>query len=678
MTVPIEEKLRKDPAFAVGLLLFMLGTHYEETLFDDGRAILEDMGKLYHKKGYLTDNQISCAVKKLRPYIVSPDELLDIAPEGIYDPERGCVCKNGPISTHADSGPEKQQENNLLRAELIGNRLSITFPYDPDMVGRVKAVPGRVWISTVRAWQAPISEEAIALLRGWGFWIDPEADKWKDDRTAPVIIDNKDFEIPGFNCTLRPYQLEGVQILDKWGGRALLGDDMGLGKTPQAIGYLQLHPEDRPAVIACPATLKYHWADKIDEWMTFGKVVNIIDGRYNPEAGPLPEADIHIINYDILDITKKCHNCKGTKKVDGNKCRVCSGTGTVTKCRPDLLGITPAIYIADESHYCKSPETQRTRAHLHLAAVCPKVIELTGTPADDKIADLFTQIKAVKPDLFPNFFRFGKRYCGAEHNGFGWSFTGASNTKELHDILRASVMIRRKKADVLPELPEKVKAVIPFELSNRREYDRALVDFVGWVRDNKGKEAADTAGRAEALARMETLKQLILKGKLDQCIRWVEDFLECGEKLVLFADHRYVIDKVMKHFGDIAVKVVGGMKPKDRHEAVKAFQEDDAIRLFVGSKAAKEGVTLTEASNVAFLELWWNPSFHSQAGDRVLRIGQESDSVTEWYLLGRDTVEEGIAAMVDAKAQNLSKALDGKDVERWDLLGELLKNMEGL
>jgi SWI/SNF-related matrix-associated actin-dependent regulator 1 of chromatin subfamily A len=274
--------------------------------------------------------------------------------------------------------------------------------------------------------------------------------------------------------------------------------------------------------------------------------------------------------------------------------------------------------------------------------------------------------------LFPNEWVYYQRYCKAHHNGYGWDFSGADHTEELHKLLVDSIMLRRLKKDVLKDLPDKVRSFIPIELTNTKEYFEAESNFVAYIRRIKGREAAIKASAAEALASIEGLKQLAVTGKLNGVINWIKNFLEVDGKLVVFATHKFVIDKLMEEFKDIAVKVDGSVTGSERQSAVDQFQTQEHIRLFVGNiKAAGVGLTLTAASNVAFIELPWTPGDLVQAEDRCHRIGQKY-SVNIHYLLALRTIEERIVKILDSKRKVLDAVLDGIKTDDESLLTALI------
>lgn len=270
---------------------------------------------------------------------------------------------------------------------------------------------------------------------------------------------------------------------------------------------------------------------------------------------------------------------------------------------------------------------------------------------------------------------YGSKNCNLRNDGFGWKYDGATNTKELHELLK-SVMIRRLKKDVLKDLPPKTRAFVPMELENRSEYVTAEQNFIEFIREEKGRAAAEKASHAEYLVKISTMKQLAAHGKLNNVISWIRDFLEVEDKLVVFAHHKAVITRLMEEFGDIAVKIDGSVTGEHRQTAVDRFQEDPEIKLFIGNlKAAGVGITLTAANNAAIIELPWSPGDLVQVEDRLHRIGQE-ENVTIHYLLAEDTVDEHIASILDKKAEVLKAVLDGKAVDEENLLTELINIYE--
>ena len=667
--------------------------------------------------------------------------------------------------------------------------IKITFSYDVETLHKVRGLPRRRYHKNSRSWSVPISESTIQKLISWKFTLSDTLAQYitmmRCEQTE--IIESG---IPGLKGEPYPFQMEGIALIESYGGRVLLADEMGLGKTIQTLGWLQMHPRKRPVIIVVPAYLKLNWKKELEKWLPNPKVT-LLKGK-TPHK--LHDPEIVIINYDILHswnsalrklnpevlVTDECFPAgtkistpNGEKNIEnlsiGDEVYNAIGIGTVqqigkrkvtqtvklhlsngksiettenhpfftnegwmsaenlkgkflfaksniykdrnkerqkeikfsknvrverveiqkrpnnkqsSKCTVYNLQVSkhPSYFtegfLVHNCYYYKSDRAKRTKAVKALAKGIPHIIALSGAPIENRPIEIYNASKIIQPDIFPNKWRFAKRYCDARYDGFGWNFSGASHISELHMILKTSIMIRRKKKDVLKDLPAKTWAFVPIELNNIKEYNKAERDFISWVAENKGEEAADKVSNVQAIASIETLKQLAVRGKLDGAIDWIKDFILSGKKLVTFATHRFVIDELMKEFGQQAVKIDGRVSMQNRDKAVDAFQNDPDVKLFIGNiEAAGLGITLTAASDVAFLELPWTPGKLEQASDRVHRIGQ-TDKVTVYYLLAGDTIEEKIAHIIDHKRKVLDKVLDGKDTEQESLLTELIKQFE--
>lgn len=523
----------------------------------------------------------------------------------------------------------------MKTTKLENKKIEIKFRFDygsPEFsktVNLLKAeLNGRVWNPEKKCWIADLNEENIKALSSWGFDIDPLLQIWLKDAETPLTKKKKKIEIKGLKKPLFNYQQEGVEFIEALQGRALIGDEMGLGKTIQAIAYLELHPELRPAIVICPASVKYNWEKEINNWITSNSDTKVMQGR----NGGSISSDIIIINYDIV---------AGRLK--------------------ELKELKPKCIILDEVHMTKNSKAQRTKAIIDLCKGVKHILALSGTPIISRPIEFYNILKILDPSMFPSKTRFGERYCGLKYNGFAWDYSGATNTEELHTKLNNRIMIRRKKSEVLKDLPPKIRSIVPLEI-DMDEYNKYEVDA-----ENKG---------IEAMVQIEQLKQIAAESKMDQAKKWISDFLESGEKLVVFAWHTKILDLIEEEFKNISVRVDGSTPQKTRQEIVEAFQNDPKIKLFIGNiKAAGIGITLTAASNTCFLELGWTPGEHVQAEDRVHRIGQK-DNVTAWYLVAKGTIEQKIMDMLEKKSQTLDQVLDGKSVGEESIFNELLKTLK--
>lgn len=471
---------------------------------------------------------------------------------------------------------------------------------------------------------------------------------------------------------LYDFQKIGVKFVERKKGRALIADEQGLGKTVQALSFLYRNLDALPALIVCPSSLKINWRRETKKWLKCS--VLIIKGK-TPE--PIGNYAVTIINYDIVDAWKRELIERGFKTL-----------------------------VLDEAHYIKNSKAQRTKAVKMVAKYSKNLVALTGTPIENRPVEIYNIVHLIKPTLFPNFWQFAQRYCGAQRTRFGWDFTGATHTKELHEILKLHVMIRRKKADVLKELPAKQICTVPLSIDNRNEYNAAEKNFIEYVGakyekdvrslaeniskdveafkkmgidlidedviQQKKMEKMEKVSNAPMLTQIEILKQLAVKGKMKQVIDWITDFLESGEKLVVFAIHKVVVQELMEKFGKIAVKIDGSSTQSQRQNAVDLFQKNPDVKLFVGNiKAAGVGITLTASSNAAMIQFPWSPAEIQQAADRVHRITQ-TKQVTIYNLVGVNTIEEEIIKLLDKKQEVIGQVLDGTNSSETTVLTELI------
>ncbi len=445
------------------------------------------------------------------------------------------------------------------------------------------------------------------------------------------------------------YQVEDAKQIATFGGRCLLANSMGLGKSLTSLLYAHNHPQLRPMVIVCPASLKWQW--ELECNTHFNMLAEVLEGTKPPKGKYLPNYPIVILNYDILY----------------------AWVDWLTKLKPKLL-------ILDESHFLASRSSRRSRVTKKFAKNIPHIVALSGTPLVNRPAELWQTLHILRPDLYPTFWPFGQAHCAPHKAPWGWTFQGATRLNKLHRDLSGTLMIRRTKEEVLKDLPEKIREVVPFKLDKAAmgEYSLAERDFVGWLKEHAPGRVS-RAVRAERLVQLGYLKRLAGVLKLDQVIDWVQDFLEAEDgKLVLFTVHKRVINALEERFKGVCVKVDGSVSLKDRQKAVQQFERKEKTRLFLGNmKAAGVGLNLTVASNVAFCELGWTPGGHAQAEDRCHRIGTKS-TVTVSYLIAKGTIEQSLVKLLQQKQEVLSKTLDGQgragDLDIFDLLSaELLR-----
>ena len=223
------------------------------------------------------------------------------------------------------------------------------------------------------------------------------------------------------------------------------------------------------------------------------------------------------------------------------------------------------------------------------------------------------------------------------------------NLDELSQQLYQRCMIRREKAKVLTQLPDKTRTDLYVEISNREEYALAAADLAEYLRQYTECTDRDIRRkmRMEALVKFMTLRALSAKGKVKQAVDFIRVFLASGKPLILFCSLHEIVDQICKAFPE-AVTVTGRDNAISKQHSVDAFQAGAAKLIVCSIKAAGVGLTLTASSNVAFVELPWTYADCCQCEDRAHRIGQK-DNVTCYYLLGENTIDQTLYQLIYKK-----------------------------
>jgi len=420
---------------------------------------------------------------------------------------------------------------------------------------------------------------------------------------------------------------------------------MGLGKTLEALKWLRQNPKLKPAVVVCPASLKWVWETEAS--MHLGMRSEILNGQKPPKRGFIGKHPLIIINYEILQYWLEY-----------------------------LQRLNLQVLLLDECHYIKNLRANRTKAVRKLAKRIPHIIGIGGTPLTNRPSELWPILNLIRPDHFGSLWSYRWRYCNPIRKPWGWEYKGANNLKELHRKLNSLMMIRRLKKDVLSELPDKTRQIIPMDIDNRNEYQEALNNFVTWL-TRKSTVKAERAKRAEQLVQMGYLKRLSAELKMKFVLQWIDDFLEESDgKLVLGAIHKNIIRQVHSRYKHISVVADGSVTGKKRKFVIQTFQKNKSIRLLVGNiDVIGLGHTLTAASTGALLEIPWTPAKAIQFEDRIHRIGQKK-VVMIYYLIAKDTIEEKLCELLQKKQAILSATLDGKkQINKLEIFDELQKEL---
>lgn len=335
--------------------------------------------------------------------------------------------------------------------------------------------------------------------------------------------------------------------------------------------------------------------------------------------------------------------------------------------------------LVSNCHYIANRTTKRYKNTKALCRNVPYRIGVSGTALVNRPAELWPICNILRPDLFPAFHPFAERYCAPRFEAWGWDYSGAAHLDELHAFLRQHLMIRRLKKDVLSELPQKQRFVVPMPLSNPKEYHAATRDFFGWLQSTN-PAAVLGARRAESLAKVQYMKHLAARLKMPAVTAWIEDYLAgSGEKLLVFGVHRDVLGQLHEKWKGASVLINGDVTGRARQAAVDAFNNDPRVRLcFANIQAGGVGWSCKATHTTAFVELGWTPGGHTQAEDRTHGVGRgvAGKRTQSFYLVAHGTIEEKLCRLIQKKQGTLDAVLDGKhSATDLNLFDELMREI---
>ena len=338
--------------------------------------------------------------------------------------------------------------------------------------------------------------------------------------------------------------------------------------------------------------------------------------------------------------------------------------------RREIADFNPDLLILDEAHYIKNHKSKRGAILKDLSKNfnCDRVWLLTGTPIANRPMDYYNLLSIIDSPVANNWVHYAKTYCEGmrfkKGGKYVWVTKGASNLGELSTKTKRTIL-RRKKEDVL-DLPEKLITPVYLELQNEVGYKSVWEDYM-----TKRKLEGKKGNPAKDIVEMTLLRSFIAMETVPYTVEKTEEALELNKKVIIFCNFNDEMDYFLRHFGNKAVSVRGGMTDKQKQMSVDRFQEDDSCMVFVGQiKAAGVGLTLTKAEIVIMNSLDWVPGTHEQAEDRAYRIGQK-ETVNIYYMLIDDTIDTLVWHILNEKKKVIGTIM-GED----DIITEFLNRTE--
>jgi SNF2 family DNA or RNA helicase len=412
----------------------------------------------------------------------------------------------------------------------------------------------------------------------------------------------------------------------------------------QTLAFLRLYRGRGPALIVCPTSLLANWQREAERFTPELKVLRIDGTNRSEKIARLAERDLALTSYGLL--------------------------------RRDVVlyaGLPLSSVVLDEAQHIKNPDTQNAQAAFSLSA--RQRFVLTGTPMEISVRDLWSLMNFVVPGYLGSRNDFRERYEKPLTEGRASARPVSVLQRRLARRLQP-YLLRRRKADVAPELPEKIEQVLPCELGpTQRETYNA---FLREIQQGIGAGAAsDGATRMKMLTGLLRLRQtccdLRLLGlspnengepsaKLGLLDELLEEIVDGGHRVLVFSQFVKMLDLVRERLeaNGTAFCYIAGLT-KDRQQQVDRFQQDESIPVFLISlKAGGLGLNLAAADTVIHFDPWWNAAVEAQATDRAHRIGQKR-VVTSYKLIARDTVEEKILGLQNRKRELASAMLETEE-----------------
>lgn len=515
---------------------------------------------------------------------------------------------------------------------------------------QIKALPEEDvrFVGATGEWELVYKEEYVQLLRDNNFDIPKELYiLWKADD-----IDDgwKDVKIPKGYEYLFGHQKDAVRFSIYHKNRVLLALDMGMGKSLTALSLMDIK-ESFPVVIISPSIVKRGFEREYFSFIDKGDIVKVIESSAEM-IDYHDDVDILIINYELI-----ARNMVRLKKKDKNDVYY---PNEVLRTFAHNL---PEFVICDEIHKIQNLDSQTTKGIQYLLSDVPNIIALTGTPVLSSSKNLFPILNLLRPDLFPNYYRFVNRYCQSKPDGRGGkTYYGARNSAELNSILTNNVMFRLTKdqGDNVREKP--IISVIPIPMSDPKVY----------------LDLEDEVGDSGDFTAIHKLKDEAWNQKKKGATDFITEVLkETDDKITIFAHNKAVIDHLMAEYGKIAVKIDGSISTKGtkRLDIIDKFVGDSKIRIIVcGLEAVATGTNGIQkgSSTAIFIQFPWIWATMDQGISRLDREGQKKQ-VNVYHLPCEDSIEESILGVIDRKHGMASEIVDGEILDEKETLKELLK-----
>ncbi|MDT8718730.1 DEAD/DEAH box helicase [Clostridium sp. 19966] len=441
---------------------------------------------------------------------------------------------------------------------------------------------------------------------------------------------------------LKEYQIEGFtwfKRLSALGFGGILADDMGLGKTLQTIAFLSSE-KNKKALIIVPTSLIYNWNE---EFKKFAPSLRLLIAHkldsYHKLTTTLQDVDAIITSYGTLR-----NNIESFKKCAFDFC------------------------IVDEAQNIKNSSTSISRLIKEINSGLR--FALTGTPIENNLLELWSIFDFIMPEYLYSKENFTEKFVNGD----------AESLDNLRLLIKPFIL-RRTKAEVMSELPEKLQRKVIVEMTPMQKQI-----YASYIKEIK-KALKLTKGKIELFAYITKLRQICLdpsliihnysggSGKITAALDIINNNLKINKKILLFSQFTSALKKIGDELKKESINYFyldGATDSKARINLVNEFNSTDSTGVFLISlKAGGTGLNLTSANLVILFDPWWNPAVEQQASDRAHRIGQKN-VVEVIKLVAKDSIEEKIVALQEQKKELIDSIITG-DLKSTTLLNKLTK-----
>nr|WP_276309912.1 DEAD/DEAH box helicase [Pueribacillus theae] len=443
---------------------------------------------------------------------------------------------------------------------------------------------------------------------------------------------------------LYPYQQQDLDFFSGW-GRSANFSEPGVGKTP--VGVRLIHRlEGIPCLIVCPNVVRYHWEDEIKRFWK-GEPPNIVQyqGSAN-ERREISQPDVLIVNYELFRLDFEHYFSKFEYKMT----------------------------LFDEAHRLKNRKAKVTKCAYKLKT---KYIHLiTGTPITNQFDDIWSYLRLLFPEQFGSYWKFINRYGNLANNGFGTEIIGVRQDRlpQLTKTIQ-QFSIRRRKKDVLPDLPDKTYQTIYVDLTPKQR--KAYEEMKKFMVASLGKEEIEVPNIVSQLMR---LRQITLtpklagfesdeSSKLPALLELLQERKLAGKKTVVMSEFKQWIDilenKLNTH-NISTVRITGAEDHFEQRRSQQTFQNGKADVALCTIRAAGLGIDLTASDMIIFTDIAWNDTDNKQAEDRIHRATQKGNAQIV-RLFAKDTLDHVILNRTILKAITAGQILS-EDIQHLEQL----------